>query len=96
MAEAKVIIEKFRGGDFYGTGIENWAGFGPVDSTEKRNLGRLCATFEAGFFMFSRAKNKKKIKHCSVCTKKLHKMKFKKEKKYLKVYWLRNISVLLY
>ena len=29
-------------GDFYGTGIEIWAG---------------SATFEAGFFMFSRAKN---------------------------------------
>ena len=23
-------------GDFYGTGIEIWAGFGPIDSTEKR------------------------------------------------------------
>ena len=32
-------------GDFYGTGIEIWAGFGPSS-----------ATFEAGFFMFSWAK----------------------------------------
>ena len=23
-------------GDFYGTGIEIWAGFGPIGSTEKR------------------------------------------------------------
>ena len=25
-------------GDFYGTGIEIWAGFGPVVITEKKNL----------------------------------------------------------
>ena len=24
-------------GDFYGTGIEIWAGFGPVSNTEKKN-----------------------------------------------------------
>ena len=40
-------------GDFHGTGIEIWAGFGP---TEKKGVGRLCATFESGFFMFSGAK----------------------------------------
>ena len=28
-------------GYFYGTGIEIWAGFGPVGITEKTNLGRL-------------------------------------------------------
>ena len=28
--------------DFYGTGIDIWAGFGPVDITEKKgDLGRL-------------------------------------------------------
>jgi hypothetical protein len=26
-------------GDFYGTGIEVWAGFGQVHITEKKNLG---------------------------------------------------------
>ena len=31
----KVIIEKSRDGRFYRTGIEIWAGFGPVGSTEK-------------------------------------------------------------
>ena len=31
----KVIIDKSGGGSFYGTGIEIWAGFGPVGITEK-------------------------------------------------------------
>jgi hypothetical protein len=48
-------------GDFYGTGIEIWAGFGPVGITEKK-LGQLWATFEAGYFMSSWAK-KIKIKN---------------------------------
>ena len=46
----------------YGTGIGIWAGFGPIGSTEKKGLGRLWATLEGGFFMFSGAnKNVKKI-----------------------------------
>jgi hypothetical protein len=28
-------------GDFYRTGIEIWAGFGPVGITEKKDLGQL-------------------------------------------------------
>ena len=40
---------------FDGTEIEIWAGFGLVGNTEKK-LGRLGATFESGFFMFSGAK----------------------------------------
>ena len=28
-------------GAFYGTGIEIWAGFGPVGVTKKKDLGRL-------------------------------------------------------
>jgi len=28
-------------GDFYGIGIENWAGFGSIGSAEKKGLGRL-------------------------------------------------------
>ena len=28
-------------GDFCGTGIEIWAEFGPIGSTEKKGLGRL-------------------------------------------------------
>jgi hypothetical protein len=42
-------------GNFYGTEIEIWAGFGPVSITEKK-LGRLRATIESAFFMFSWAK----------------------------------------
>ena len=40
---SKVITEKSRGavGDFYGTGIEIWTGFGPIGSTEKKGLGKL-------------------------------------------------------
>ena len=28
-------------GNFYGTGIETWAGFGPVGITEKKSQGQL-------------------------------------------------------
>ena len=48
--------------DFYGTGIEIWAGLGPIGSTEKKGLGQLWATFEGGFFMFS--EGKKNVKSC--------------------------------
>ena len=43
--------------NFYGTGIEIWAGFGPVGNTEKKvwaDYEQLLRTF---FFMFSGAKN---------------------------------------
>ena len=42
--------------NFYGIEIEIWAGFGMVGNTGKE-LGRLWATFEGGFFMFSWAKH---------------------------------------
>ena len=45
-------------GDFYGTGIEIWAGFEPIGGTEKMGMGQLWTTFEGGFFMSSGAKNK--------------------------------------
>ena len=32
-------------GDFYGTGIEIWAGFGPVGNTEKK-FGPIMSNFE--------------------------------------------------
>ena len=40
----------------YGTEYEIWDDFGPVGNTEKNVLGRLGATFESSFFMFSGAK----------------------------------------
>ena len=51
--------------DFYGTGIEIWAGFGPVGITEKNPLGPLWATFEA-VFMGKKNKNieASEIKSC--------------------------------
>ena len=45
---SKVIIEKSRGGSFYGTGIEIWAGFGPVGITEKN--GPIMSNFWGQFF----------------------------------------------
>ena len=32
-------------GDFYGTGIEIWDGFGPVGITEKKTFGRFFSRF---------------------------------------------------
>ena len=31
--------------DFYGTGIEIWAGFGPIGSTEKNVSGQIMSNF---------------------------------------------------
>ena len=44
---SKVIIEKSSAavGDFYGTGIEIWAGFGPIGSTEKKGSGPIMSNF---------------------------------------------------
>ena len=57
-------------GDFYGTRIEIWAGFGPVGITEKKHLGIF-----GGRFLEVLMVKKIKLKHCSFRTKKLHKMK---------------------
>ena len=46
-------------GDFYETGVEVWAEFGPVGNNEKK-IGTIMSNFEAGFFMFSREKKKRK------------------------------------
>ena len=46
-------------GDFYGTGIEIGAGFGPVGITEKKPLVRFWAAFEAVFLSFLGKKEKK-------------------------------------
>ena len=59
----KVIIEKFRGGRSLWNKI--WV-LGQLAALEKKGLGRLWATFEGGFFMFSGAKkNVKNIKASS-------------------------------
>ena len=47
-------------GDFYGTGIEIWTGFGPIGITKKKDLGGLRATFQADIFKFSLTKKEKK------------------------------------
>ena len=36
--------------DFYGTGIEIWAGFGPVGITEKKRFGTIMSNFLGLFF----------------------------------------------
>jgi len=66
-------------GDFYGTGIKSWAGFGPIGSTEKK---RVWADYvQLLRVVFSRNQGQKKsliiFLNCSVRTKKLHKMKLK-------------------
>ena len=38
-------------GDFYGTGIEIWAGFGPVSNTEKKCWGPIMSNFWGRFFL---------------------------------------------
>ena len=43
-------------GDLYGTGIEIWAGFGPVGITEKKKFGQL---FRLVFSSFHGQKEKK-------------------------------------
>ena len=79
-----------------------WAGW----QYWKNKLGRLLATFEVGFFMFSGG-NKNLIffkEYCNVCTKKLLKIKIRKmcffswKNNYRFFYRLRNIfnCVLLY
>ena len=40
-------------GDFYGTEIEIWAGFGPVGITEKKNWADDEQLLRSGFFMFT-------------------------------------------
>ena len=46
-------------GDFYGTGIEIWSGFGPVGITEKKNYEQLLRP------VFSYIHGQKKFqKHC--------------------------------
>ena len=54
--KAKSLYRSRAGRHFYGTENEIWAGFGPVDNTEKQIWGRLWATFEGSFFMFLGAK----------------------------------------
>ena len=46
---SKVIIEKSAVGDFYGTGIEIWAEFWPIGSTEKKGSGQLLKVFFSCF-----------------------------------------------
>ena len=45
-------------GDFYGTGIDIWAGFGLIYSTEKKGLCQLRVVFS---FFFRGKKNVKNI-----------------------------------
>ena len=58
----KVIIEKFAVGDFYGTGIEICAWFGPVGITRKKRFGPIMSNFLGRFFqVFVGKKTKSKI-----------------------------------
>ena len=52
------FYKSHAGKHFYGTENDIWAGFEPVGNSEKKNGGRLLATFEGVLFMFSGAKKK--------------------------------------
>ena len=45
-------------GDFYGTGIEIWAGFGPIGSTEKKRVWADYEQLLRVFFHVFRSKTK--------------------------------------
>ena len=48
-------------GDFYATGIDIWAGFGPVGITEKKTFRPIMSNFCGRFFSsFCGQRNKKK------------------------------------
>ena len=49
----RILEELCAVSNFYGTEIEIWAGFWPVDNTEKKKFGPIMRKFEGGFFMFS-------------------------------------------
>ena len=57
----KSLYRSRAGRHFYGTENVIWAGFGPIGNTEKKSLGRLWATFEDVFFMFSGEKKNLKF-----------------------------------
>ena len=61
-------------GDFYGTGIEIWTGFGLIGSTEKSVWSDYEQLLRVFFFIFSGAKKFVKIflGTLSIRTKKLH------------------------
>ena len=59
--------------NFYGTKIEIWDGFGPVDNTEKK-IGAYYEQLLRSFFSFFSG-----AKKIIVRNKKLHKMKHKDE-----------------
>ena len=45
-------------GDFYGTEIEIWAGYGPIGSTEIKVSGPIMSNFWGWFFHVFRGKKK--------------------------------------
>ena len=49
LKKPKLLYRNCAGRHFYGTENKIWAGFGPIDNTDK-NLSRLEATIEGIFF----------------------------------------------
>ena len=66
--------------NYYGTEMEIWAGFGPIGKTEKKIWADYEQLLRTVFLCFHGQKQNLKYfkNHCSVRTKKLHKMKVKK------------------
>ena len=65
--------------NFYGTEIMIWTGFGPAGNTEKK-IGADYERLLRSVFSCFQGQNVfyLSFKYCSVCTKKLHRMKLKK------------------
>ena len=70
----------FISGDFYVTGIEIWAGFGPVGITENKNIWADYQPLLRQFYSNFHEQNflLKRLKHRSTWTEKLYQMKLKK------------------
>ena len=73
---------------FYGTEVKIWAGFGSVGNTEKE-IGADNEQLLRSIFSCFQGQNSKFFKkiYCSICTKKLHKIKVRKKLLWI-FYWL--------
>ena len=62
ITKAKSLYRSPAVGDFYGTGIEIWAGFAPVSSTEKKRFGPIMSNFLGRSFQVFMGKKPEKVK----------------------------------
>ena len=84
---SKSLYRCCAGRHFYGAENEIWAGFGPpVSNTEKKIGADYEQLLRVIFSSFQGQKNNFFFfKYCSTCTKKLHKMKVRNQKRFFKI-----------